>query len=122
MTEVAWLLVRCDTYQQLYMAPDATLRPPEDTLSKLRASVVRAYAEMQSFLAFMVGRSKSKIKVDAAFKLGTARSHIDKLSANERHLQQAADDCDKHCDLSGRSDLKSLRRLAAGFPVIQHQV
>ncbi|KAJ5523945.1 hypothetical protein N7494_010595, partial [Penicillium frequentans] len=122
MTEVAWLLVRCDTYQQLYMAPDATLRPPENTLSKLRASVVRAYAEIQSFLAFMVGRSKSKIKVDAAFKLGTARSHIDKLSANEKHLQQAADDCNKHCDLSSRSDLKSLRRLAAGFPVVQHQV
>ncbi|KAJ5912527.1 hypothetical protein N7504_001410 [Penicillium tannophilum] len=122
MTEVAWLLVRCDTYQQLYMAPDATLRPPEDTLSKLRASVVRAYAEIQSFLAFMVRRSKSKIKVDAAFKLGTARSHIDKLSVNEKHLQQAADDCDKHCDLSSRFDLKSLRRLAAGFPVIQHQV
>ncbi|KAJ5535881.1 hypothetical protein N7513_009067 [Penicillium frequentans] len=122
MTEVAWLLVRCDTYQQLYMAPDATLRPPENTLSKLRASVVRAYAEIQSFLAFMVGRSKSKIRVDAAFKLGTARSHIDKLSAKEKQLQQAADDCDRHCDLSSRTDLKFLRKLAAGFPVIQDQV
>ncbi|KUM61479.1 hypothetical protein ACN42_g5642 [Penicillium freii] len=122
MTEVASLLVRCDMYQQLYMAPDLALRPPEDALDKLSACIVQTYAGLQSFLAFMVRRQRSKVKIDAAFKLENARSHMDKLSGSEKQLLQAADDCEKACDLSSRSDLRELLNIAAEIPVIRHQV
>lgn len=122
MAEVASLLVRCDMYQQLYMAPDPTLRPPEDALGKLSACIVQIYAGLQSFLAFMVRRQRSKVKIDAVFKLENARNHMDKLSGSEKQLLQAADDCEKACDLSSRSDLKELLNLAAEIPTIRHRV
>ncbi|KAJ5415114.1 hypothetical protein N7465_003809 [Penicillium sp. CMV-2018d] len=122
MAEVASLLVRCDMYQQLYMAPDLALRPPEDALDKLSACIVQTYAGLQSFLAFMVRRQRSKVKIDAAFKLENARSHMDKLSGSEKQLLQAADDCEKACDLSSRSDLRELLNIAAEIPTIRHQV
>ncbi|KAJ5959510.1 uncharacterized protein N7479_006660 [Penicillium vulpinum] len=122
IADVASLLVRCDMYQQLYMAPDPALRPPEDILGKLSAIIVHTYAGVQSFLAFMVRRQQSKAKIDAVFKLEIARSHIDKLSGSEKQLLQAADDCEKSCDLSSRSDLRELLNLAAEIPIIQHQV
>ncbi|CAI7667495.1 unnamed protein product [Penicillium discolor] len=122
MTEVASLLVRCDMYQQLYMAPDPALRPPEDALGKLSASIVQTYAGLQSFLVFIVRRQRSKVKIDAVFKLENARSHMDKLSGSEKQLLQAADDCGKACDLSSRSDLKELLNLSAEIPTTRYQV
>lgn len=122
MAEVSSLLVRCDMYQQLYMAPDPTLRPPEDALGKLSASIVQTYAGLQSFLAFMVRRQQSKVKIDAVFKLENARSHMDKLAGSEKQLLQAADDCEKVCDLSSRSDLRELLNITAEIPTIRYQV
>ena len=122
MAEVTSFLVRCDMYQQLYMAPDPVLRPPEDVLAKLSACIVQTYAGLQSFLAFMVRRQRSKVKIDSVWKLENARSHMDKLSESEKQLLQAADDCEKACDLLSRSDLRELLNLAAEIPTIRHQV
>ncbi|KAJ5649099.1 uncharacterized protein N7484_002822 [Penicillium longicatenatum] len=99
MAEVTWLLVRCDTYQQLYMSPDPTLRPPETVLRDLRSFIVQVYAESQSFLAFMIRRPQSKIMIDAAFKLEPTRNHVE-----------------------SRSGLRDLCELVAEFPVIQQKV
>ncbi|CAI7611281.1 unnamed protein product [Penicillium crustosum] len=104
------------------MAPDFALRPPEDALDKLSASIVQTYADLQSFLAFMVRHQRSKVKIDSVFKLENARSHMNKLSGSEKLLLQAADDCEKASDLSSRSDLRELLNLAAEIPTIRDQV
>jgi hypothetical protein len=104
------------------MSPDHTLRPPETVLRDLRSFIVQVYAESQSFLAFMIGRPKSKIMVDAAFKLEPARNHIERLVAIGKQLERAAADCERYCDLSSRSDLRDLCELVAKFAVIQQKV
>ncbi|CAI7649488.1 unnamed protein product [Penicillium bialowiezense] len=121
MAEVTSLLVRCDMYQLLYMAPDPTLRPPEDVLAKLRTCILQTYAGLQSFFAF-VERQQRSLKIGDVFKLEDARSHIDKLSGSQKQLLQAADDCEKSCDLSSRSDLKELLGLSSEIPIIRQQV
>ncbi|OQD98394.1 hypothetical protein PENSOL_c009G01438 [Penicillium solitum] len=120
MTEVASLLVRCDMYQQLYMAPDPALRPPEDALGKLNASIVQTYAGLQSFLVFIVRRQRSKVKIDAVFKLENARSHMDKLSGSEKQLLQAADDCGKAYFVLERISSKDERELLEWISPIQY--
>ncbi|KAK7413945.1 hypothetical protein QQX98_007214, partial [Neonectria punicea] len=122
IAEVASILAQCDTYQQLYMAPDLALRPPEAALGRLRTSIVQAYAKSQLFLGFTVQRQRSKIKIDAAFKLEDARGHVNTLAESQRHVHQAADDCEKHCSLSSRAHLDELRKLAADFPTVQQHV
>ncbi|KAK9849324.1 hypothetical protein MYU51_014595 [Penicillium brevicompactum] len=121
MAEVTSLLVRCDMYQLLYMAPDPALRPPDDVLAKLRTCIVQTYAGLQSFFAF-VERQQTNFKIDSVFKLEDARAHIDKLSGSQKQLLQVADDCEKSCDLSSRSDLKELLGLSSEIPFIRQQV
>lgn len=121
MAEVTSLLVRCDMYQLLYMAPDPALRPPEDVLAKLVTCILQTYAGLQSFFAF-VERQQRSLKIGDVFKLEDARSHIDKLSGSQKQLLQAADDCEKSCDLSSRSDLKELLGLSSEIPIIRQQV
>ncbi|KAJ5341455.1 hypothetical protein N7541_010579 [Penicillium brevicompactum] len=121
MAEVTSLLVRCDMYQLLYMAPDPALRPPDDVLAKLRTCIVQTYAGLQSFFAF-VERQQTNFKIDSVFKLEDARAHIDKLSGSQKQLLQVADDCEKSCDLSSRSDLKELLGLSSEIPIIRQQV
>ncbi|KAH8761659.1 hypothetical protein F5883DRAFT_631123 [Diaporthe sp. PMI_573] len=119
IAKVASLLVQCDTYQQLYMAPDPALRPPEAALEKLKTSIVQAYATSQLFLGFAIQRHRSKTKMmDAPFKLGDVESCVQELSKSEGQLLQAADDCGKHCGLSNRAKSKELLELATSF----HQI
>ncbi|KAH7160654.1 hypothetical protein EDB81DRAFT_782712 [Dactylonectria macrodidyma] len=123
MAQVASLLVQCDTYHQLYMAPDPTLRPPEATLDKMRTSIVQCYAKTQIFLAFAVQLQQSKMKIDAAFKLDAARGHVNALSESQGRLQRAGDDYEKHCQLLNRENVQELLKLMTEFPrTIQDQV
>ena len=121
MAEVTSLLVRCDMYQLLYMAPDPALRPLDDFLTKLRACIVQTYAAMQSFFAFVCHQQRS-MKIFDVFKLEDAQAHMDKLSGSQRQLMQAADDCEKSCNRSNRSDLKELLDLSSDIPIIRQQV
>ncbi|KAI3323881.1 hypothetical protein HD806DRAFT_544007 [Xylariaceae sp. AK1471] len=121
---VASLLAQCDTYQRLYMAPDFILRPPEPPLSKLKTSIVQTYAKSQLFLSFAIQQQQSKIgPLAAPFKLGSAESHTNELSKCGEQLSQAADDCEKHCNLSNRSDIEGLLELNTIFhEIIQNQI
>ncbi|KAJ6035936.1 hypothetical protein N7540_000215 [Penicillium herquei] len=121
MAEVTSLLVRCDMYQLLYMAPKLSLRPPEHVLAKLKICIVQSYAGLQSFLAF-VKHQQSSLKIGDVFKLDDARAHIDKLAGSQKQLLQAADDCEKHCNQSNRSDLKELLGLSSEIPIVRQQM
>ncbi|CAG8020378.1 unnamed protein product [Penicillium olsonii] len=121
MAEVTSLLVRCDMYQILYMAPDPALRPLDDFLTKLRICIVHTYAAMQLFFAFVSYQQRS-MKVFDVFKLEDAQAHMDKLSGSQRQLMQAADDCERSCNQSNRSDLKELLDLSSDIPIIRQQV
>ncbi|KAJ5728717.1 uncharacterized protein N7483_003225 [Penicillium malachiteum] len=121
MAEVTSLLARCDMYQLLYMAPKLTLRPPEHVLAKLNTCIVQTYAGLKSSFAF-VERQQSSLKIGDVFKLEDARAHIDKLAGSQKQLLQAADDCEKHCHRSNRSDLKKLLGLSSEIPIIRQQV
>lgn len=103
------------------MAPDPALRPPGAGLETLKTSIVQAYAKSQLFLAFAIQHQQSKVKmIDAPFKVGDVQSHVHKLSEAEKQLLQAADDCERHCDLSSRGEL---HKLATDFrQIIQDQV
>ncbi|KAJ5375632.1 hypothetical protein N7517_007638 [Penicillium concentricum] len=121
MAEVTSLLVRCDMYQLLYMAPDPALRLLDDFLTRLRACIVQTYAAVQSFFAFVNDQQRS-LKIVDVFKLEDARAHMDKLSGTQKQLLQAADDCEKSSNRSNRSDLKELLDLSSEIPIIRQQV
>lgn len=96
-------------YQQLYMAPDPSLRPPEDVLYTLETSIVYAYAKSLLFLGFVIQRQQSESKwVDAPFKLGSMEEYVKSLSDSGDRLAQAADNCEKQCNYLNRSTLKGL--------------
>ncbi|CAG7932985.1 unnamed protein product [Penicillium olsonii] len=105
----------------IVMAPDPALRPLDDFLTKLRACIVQTYAAMQSFFAFVCHQQRS-MKIFDVFKLEDAQAHMDKLSGSQRQLMQAADDCEKSCNRSNRSDLKELLDLSSDIPIIRQQV
>ncbi|KAI1752087.1 hypothetical protein F4782DRAFT_155191 [Xylaria castorea] len=121
---VASLLAQCDTYQQLYMAPDLALRPPEAALVKLKTSIVETYTKSQSFLGFAIQQQQSKVRsVAAPFKLGDAGSHVHELSKHGEQLAQAADNCEKYCHLLNRSNVEGFLKLNATFhQIIQNQI
>jgi len=100
-------------YQQLYTAPDPSLRPPEDVLYTLEASIVCAYAKSLLFLGFVIQRQQSESKwVDAPFKLGSMEEYVKSLSDSGDRLAQAADNCEKQCNYLNRSTVKGLHDLA----------
>ncbi len=116
LAKVASILVQCDTYQQLYMAPDPDLQPSADVLSRLRTSIIQAHTKSQLFLVFVVQRQQSKLKpIDALWKLEEVQAHVAGLSECERLLRQVADDCERDCDLAGRANIGELLRLASEF-------
>ncbi|KAI1314158.1 hypothetical protein F5Y03DRAFT_389634 [Xylaria venustula] len=121
---VASLLAQCDAYQQLYMAPDPTLRPSEPSLSMLKTAIVQTYAKAQFFLSFAVEQQHGKLRLAAAiFKVGDAESHIDKLSKREKELSRASETCERHCNLSNRSAVQELLRLKEDFSkIFQNQI
>jgi ankyrin repeat domain-containing protein 50 len=98
------LLVQCDTYQELFMAQDPALCPPEDTLDRLKTSIVQVYAQSQLLLGFTIQYHQyhqSKVKIiraplniiSAPWKLEGLKDFADKLSENKSQLLQVADDC-----------------------------
>ncbi|KAJ2995025.1 hypothetical protein NUW58_g1386 [Xylaria curta] len=109
---VASLLAQCDTYQQLYMAPEPALRPPGTALCRLKTFIVQTYTKAQLFLSFaMQQQQQGKIKSAAApFKLGSAGSHINELSKCGERLHRTAEDCEKHCNLSNRSNRSNVEQ------------
>lgn len=121
---VASLLVQCDTYQQLYLAPELALRPHHEALNKLKKCIVQAYTKAQLFLSFAIKCKESKINgVTAIFKLEAVLNYRNALSEGQTQLLRAGDDCGSSCDLSSRTDLKNLLKLAAEFHgIIQDQV
>lgn len=110
VAKVASLLVQCDTYQQLYMAPEPALRPPEDVLGRLKASIVKAYTQSQLFFVFAYQQQQNnKMRAATAiFRLDDADSQLDKLSQVERQLILVADECQSHSHLSSRKELRQL--------------
>jgi hypothetical protein len=100
-------------YQQLYTAPDPSLRPPEDVLYALEVSIVHAYAKSLFFLGFVIQRQQSESKwVNAPFKLGSMEEYVKSLSDSGDRLAQAADNCEKQCNYLNRSTVKGLHNLA----------
>jgi len=106
------------------MAPDPTLRLPEDVLDALEKSIVQAYAKSLLFLGFAIQRQRSKIKaVDAPFKLGDMEKYVKGLLESGDQLAQAADNCEKYCNYLNRATVKELRDLAEeSHQAIQDQV
>ncbi|KAI0547823.1 hypothetical protein F4679DRAFT_552833 [Xylaria curta] len=121
---VVSLLAQCDTYQQLYMAPDPDLRPPETALYELKTAIVETFAKSQSFLSFAVQQQQSKIRqVAAPFKLSDAKSHIKELSKCEKQLARVAANCEKYCNLASRSNVEGFIKLNATIhETIQSQI
>ncbi|KAH7015814.1 hypothetical protein EDB80DRAFT_345573 [Ilyonectria destructans] len=121
---VASILVQCDTYQQLYMAPELALRPHHDPLDRLKESIMQAYTKAQLFLSFAIKCKESKTKgATAVFKLEPMKHCMDGLSEGEDQLLRVADDCGRYCKLSSRTNIEELLKLAAEFHrFIQDQV
>lgn len=106
------------------MAPELALRPPHDALDKLKKCIVQAYTKAQLFLSFAIKCKKSKTKgATDVFKLEPMKNCMNGLLEVETQLLKAGDDCRSSCDLSSRTDLKKLLKLAAEFHgIIQDQV
>ncbi|KAL6401079.1 Ankyrin repeat protein [Ilyonectria robusta] len=121
---VASILVQCDTYQQLYMAPELALRPQHGPLDRLKESIVQAYTKAQLFLSFAIKCKESKTKgATAVFKLEPMKHCVDGLLEGENQLLRAGDDCGRYCELSSRANIEELLKLAAEFHgFIQDQV
>ncbi|KAI0439402.1 hypothetical protein F4803DRAFT_47018 [Xylaria telfairii] len=111
---VASLLAQCETYQQLYMAPDLPLRPPKESLLELKTFIVQTYAKSQQFLSFAILQQQQST-VAAPFNLGGAEDHANDLAKCEKKLIRAAEDCERHCNLSDRQNMKELLNLQADF-------
>ncbi|KAH8653732.1 ankyrin repeat-containing domain protein [Xylariales sp. PMI_506] len=106
------ILTQCETYQQLYMAPDSTLRPPESQLERLKESIVDAYSKIMLFLGFAKRTEQNKaIALTAALKMDNATMQVQSLSESEILLQKAADGCEKHCNLKLRRQMQNLQDL-----------
>ncbi|KAJ4361138.1 hypothetical protein N0V85_009435, partial [Neurospora sp. IMI 360204] len=113
IVKVTSLVLQCDTYRRLYIKPDPTLQPPENVSSALETSIVQAYAKSLLFLGFAIQRQRSRSRfVDAPFKHGDIDKYAGGLLESGRQLAQAADDCEKHCNLLNRSAVNELRNLA----------
>lgn len=118
---VASLLAQCDTYQQLYMAPDLSLRPPEIILSKLKTSIIQTYTKSQFFLSFAI-QSKTRLVI-APLELGDASNNINELSRFEKQLSQDADNCEKYCNLSNRYHMEGLLKLNTALQkILQNEI
>jgi hypothetical protein len=113
IAKVTSLVLQCDTYQRLYMAPGLTTRPPKEILDTLEKSIIQAYAISLLFLGFVIQRQRSLGRVlDASFKLGAVEGHVKSLSESGEQLTRIADNCEKHCNYSNRAAVDALRQLA----------
>ncbi|KAI1742078.1 hypothetical protein F4680DRAFT_412804 [Xylaria scruposa] len=121
---VASLLAQCDVYQQLYLAPDPALRPPEPSMSMLKNAIIQTYAKAQLFVDFAIEQQRSKVRLaTAAFRVGDAESHVNELSKREKEMIRASDTCERHCNLSNRSAVQELLHVKADFfKIFQDQI
>ncbi|RKK63627.1 Vegetative incompatibility protein HET-E-1 [Fusarium oxysporum] len=113
LAKVTSLILQCDTYRRIYMAPDITLRPPADILDLLEKSIVQTYVKSLLFLGFAIHRQGSKSRmVSAPFKMNEVESYIESLQESGDQLSQAADNCEKQCNLQNRTGVKELLKYA----------
>ncbi|KAF5269000.1 hypothetical protein FOXYS1_92 [Fusarium oxysporum] len=113
LAKVTSLILQCDTYRRIYMAPDITLRPPADILDLLEKSIVQTYVKSLLFLGFAIHRQVSKSRmVSAPFKMNEVESYIESLQESGDQLSQAADNCEKQCNLQNRTGVKELLKYA----------
>ncbi|KAH6889960.1 hypothetical protein B0T10DRAFT_365361, partial [Thelonectria olida] len=113
LAKVTSLVLQCDTYRRLYIAPDPDLRPPEKVLGPLEGSIVHAYVKSLLFLGFAVQRQQSKSTlVSAPFKLGDVETYVKNLVESGDQLAQAADNCEKQCSHQNRANLEELLKTA----------
>lgn len=122
---VASLLARCDAYQQIYMAPELSLRPPETALDKLKTVTIQTYIKSQLFLDFALQQQRqSKIKSGAApLKLGIVGNHVNDLAKCEEQLYNAAEDCERFCNMSARNKVEKFLELQPKFQkIVQDQM
>ncbi|KAM5359025.1 hypothetical protein ACJA88_015235 [Fusarium oxysporum] len=113
LAKVTSLILQCDTYRRIYMAPDPTLRPPADILDLLEMSIVQTYVKSLLFLGFAIHRQGSKSRmVSAPFKMNEVESYIENLQESGDQLSQAADNCEKQCNLHNRTGVEELLRYA----------
>ena len=97
ITAVTSLVLQCNTYQELYILPGPTIRPPKAVLDALETFIVQAYANSLLFLGFAIQRQRSRTEVgDAPFKLDDVAKHVKSLVESGDRLAQAADNCEKH--------------------------
>ncbi|KAJ8124960.1 hypothetical protein O1611_g8681 [Lasiodiplodia mahajangana] len=123
MATVASLLVQCDTYQKLYMAPDLSLRPPKAALRELEESIIQAYVKSQILIACAIQRGQSKTGLVAGpFKLSGIQSYVDELPKCERQLVRAADDCERFRSLSLQSTVREYTQELLDLKVKFHGV
>ncbi|KAI1298922.1 ankyrin repeat-containing domain protein [Xylaria venustula] len=124
LTIVASLFVQCDRYQQLYFTPDPALRPREDAMESLKASIVQAYAQSQLFLSFNLQQQRNKTgHLAAVFKVGDVESYVNKLSKCGEKLLEAAEFCENCCNFSNRASVLELLEIAkASHRGIQDQI
>ncbi|RKL13873.1 Vegetative incompatibility protein HET-E-1 [Fusarium oxysporum] len=109
LAKVASLILQCDTYRRIYMAPDPALRPPADILDLLETSVVHTYVKSLLFLGFAIDRQGSKGRmVSAPFKMNEVESYIESLQGSGDQLSRAADNCEKQCSLQNRVGVEEL--------------
>ncbi|KAK3946985.1 hypothetical protein QBC32DRAFT_386543 [Pseudoneurospora amorphoporcata] len=75
--------------------------------------VLVAYAKSLLFLGFAIQRQRSWSRfVDASFKYSDIDKYIGGLLESGSQLAQAADDCEKHCNLLNRSTVNELHNVA----------
>ncbi|KAH7459866.1 Vegetative incompatibility protein [Fusarium oxysporum f. sp. matthiolae] len=109
LAKVTSLILQCDTYRRIYMAPDPALRPPADNLDLLETSIVQTYVKSLLFLGFAIHRQGSKSRmVCAPFKMNEVESYIESLQESGDQLSQAADNCEKQCSLQNRAGVEEL--------------
>ncbi|EGZ76219.1 hypothetical protein NEUTE2DRAFT_161157 [Neurospora tetrasperma FGSC 2509] len=113
IAKVTSLVLQCHTYRRLYIESDLTLQLPENVSSALETSIIQAYAKSLLFLGFTIQRQRSWSKfVDASFKHSDIDKCIGGLLESGSQLAQAADDCEKHCNLLNRSTVNELHNIA----------
>ncbi|RYC79037.1 hypothetical protein BFJ63_vAg18086 [Fusarium oxysporum f. sp. narcissi] len=109
LAKVTSLILQCNAYRRIYMAPDPTLRPPADILDLLETSIVQTYAKSLLFLGFAIHRQGSKSRmVSAPFKMNEVESYIESLQESGDQLSRATDNCEKQCSLQNRAGAKEL--------------
>ncbi|KAH8812424.1 hypothetical protein F5884DRAFT_855722 [Xylogone sp. PMI_703] len=97
ITNVASLIVQCDTYQNLYLNSGSSPELPDTTTNILKNAIVQVYTSCLLLLGFAIQRQRSRSRrVNAVFKLEDLRDYTNKIEMSESRLHKVANDCEKH--------------------------